>query len=162
VGHVCGAFCVALVKNEYGRWLLEDSSTRDTNDPHDIRKKREKLHAKRGKWCPNTWMGRDVFLYGGAAIPEDHQVVEFLQRDESTLPRRIRVLGTSYQVYTPPPPTAHRRPLTPHIPPTPARHASPLPPNQPPSPPVNIPPASLQQAFSEHYSSLPQTLNPNP
>ena len=99
-GHVCGSFCVAVATNELGRPVLEDSSTRDNNDPHDIRKKRERLNAKRGKWCPNTWMGRDVFLYGAAAIPETHEVVEFLQRDPSTLPRRIRLLGTSYKVFS--------------------------------------------------------------
>ena len=97
-GHVCGSFCVSLSKNEFGRSVLEDSSTRDNHDPHDIRKKREKLNAKRGKWCPNTWMGRDVFLYGDAAVPEAHEVVEFLQRDSSTLPKRIRLLDTSYKV----------------------------------------------------------------
>ena len=100
VGHVCRAFCVGVIKNDFGRTVLEDTSTRDNNDPHDIKKKRERLNSQRGKWGPATWMGRDVFLYGASAIPESHEIVEFLQRDESTLPKRIRLLGTSFKEFS--------------------------------------------------------------
>ena len=116
-GHVCRSFCVAVTSNELGRRFLEDSSTRDNNDPHDIRKKRDKLNALRGKWCPNTWMGREVFLYGGAPVSPTDEVVEFLQRDESTLPKRIRLLASSYKAFSDKYPglcTCVNRPRAPH------------------------------------------------
>ena len=95
-GHVCGAFCVAMTQ----ACTLEDSSTRgDTNDHHDIKRKRDRLNALRGKWCANTWMGRDLFIYGAAPMTPEHEVVAYLQRDEHTLPRRICLLDSNYAAF---------------------------------------------------------------
>ncbi|EKX53889.1 hypothetical protein GUITHDRAFT_100853 [Guillardia theta CCMP2712] len=95
-GNVCGAFCVSIV-NRGNRRVLEDSSLRhDSNDHKDLKRKRERILGVRGLWQPSLWMGRELVLYGSAALTPEHEVVRFLQSDEFTLPRLIRLLDVPF------------------------------------------------------------------
>lgn len=93
-GHLLNAFCVSV--SESARPTLVDSSSKPSNDSQ-ADQKRFKLQLTRGKWGQDIWMGRDVLLYGQDAIPKNHPVIPLLQRDESTLPKRILVLNTSFE-----------------------------------------------------------------